>query len=58
MGIADPYPLGEMEGIGNSYPGRALDHAIELGLMTEKEGEDFWGENILNWLNIKKEDFV
>ena len=32
MGLDDPYPLGEMEGVGTSYPGRVLDYAIETGI--------------------------
>jgi len=56
MGLDDPFPLGEMEGIGTSYPGRVLDYAIETGTITEKEGRDIWGKNVLDWLGLKKED--
>ena len=30
-------PLGEIEGIGTSYPGRVLDYATEIGILTEEE---------------------
>ena len=56
MGLDDPFPLGEMEGIGTSYPGRVLDYAIETGIITDKEGKDIWHKNVLDWLNIKLED--
>ena len=58
MGLDDPFPLGEMEGVGTSYPGRALDYAIEIGALTESEGKDVWHKNVLDWLGIKKEDFI
>ena len=52
MGLDDPFPLGEMEGVGTSYPGRVLDYAIETGIFTEQEGKDIWHKNVLNWLNF------
>ena len=55
MGLDDPFPLGEMEGIGTSYPGRVLDYAIKIGALTEKEGKDIWCKNVLDWLGLKKE---
>jgi aminocarboxymuconate-semialdehyde decarboxylase len=58
MGLDDPYPLGEMEDIGTSYPGRVLDYAIENGVFTKKEGKNIWHKNVLDWLGIKKEDFL
>lgn len=50
MGLDDPYPLGEMEGVGSSYPGRVVDYAVEVGILTEHEREDIWQKNVLNWL--------
>ena len=58
MGLDDPYPLGEIEGVGTSYPGRVLDYAIEIGVLSNQEGKDIWHKNVLNWLGIKKEDFI
>ena len=57
MGLDDPFPLGEMAGIGTSYPGRVLDYAVETGVLTEQEGRDIWNKNVLDWLG-KKEDFI
>ncbi len=56
MGLDDPYPLGEIEGVGNSYPGRILDQAVDEGSITEQEKKDIWHKNVLDWLGIKKED--
>ena len=58
MGLDDPFPLGEIEGVGTSYPGRVLDYAREKGILTEQEEKDIWYKNILDWLGIKKEDFI
>ena len=58
MGLDDPFPLGEMQGVGTSYPGRVLDYAIETGILTENEGKDIWNKNVLDWLGLKKEDFL
>ena len=57
MGLDDPFPLGEIEGVGTSYPGRVLDYAIEIGVLTEQDGKDVWCKNVLDWLNMKQEDF-
>jgi len=53
MGLDDPYPLGEMEGVGTSYPGRVVDFAVENGILTEQEGKDMWHKNVQDWLGIK-----
>jgi aminocarboxymuconate-semialdehyde decarboxylase len=58
MGLDDPFPLGEIEGVGTSYPGRVVDFAIEDGVLSRQEGKDIWQKNVLNWLGIKKEDFM
>jgi hypothetical protein len=58
MGLDDPFPLGEVEGVGTSYPGRVVDYAQKIGVLSEKESNDIWCRNVLNWLNIKKEDFL
>ena len=53
MGLDDPYPLGEIEGIGTSYPGRVLDYATEIGVLTEEEKNNIWHKNVINWLGKK-----
>ncbi|MAO72247.1 MAG: amidohydrolase [Flavobacteriales bacterium] len=53
MGLDDPYPLGEIEGIGTSYPGRVLDYATEIGILTEEEKNNIWYKNVINWLGKK-----
>ena len=58
MGVDDPYPLGEIEGVGTSYPGRVLDYAIETGIVTKQEGKDIWCKNVLEWLGLKKENIT
>lgn len=49
-GLDDPYPLGEMEGVARSYPGRVIDFAVEAGILTEKESKEIWYDNVLRWL--------
>ena len=58
MGIDDPFPLGEIEGVGTSYPGRVLDYAIETGIVTNQQGKDIWCKNVLEWLGLKKENIT
>lgn len=52
VGLDDPYPLGEMEGVGTSYPGRVVDYAVKNGILSAQEGEDMWHKNVLRWLGI------
>ena len=56
MGLDDPYPLGEVDGVGTSYPGRVVDYALEIGVLDKNEVRDIWHKNVLNWLGIKKID--
>lgn len=49
-GLDDPYPLGEMEGVRNSYPGRVIDFAVEVDILAQKEADDIWYGNVLRWL--------
>lgn len=49
-GLDDPYPLGEMEGVARSYPGRVIDFAIEANIITKKESSEIWYDNVLRWL--------
>jgi aminocarboxymuconate-semialdehyde decarboxylase len=54
MALDDPYPLGEMDGVGTSYPGRVVDYAVEVGILTEQEGKDIWHKNVLDWLGVNE----
>ena len=49
-GLDDPYPLGEMEGVGSSYPGRVIDFAVEVDILTQREAAEIWRDNVLRWL--------
>jgi len=50
LGLDDPYPLGEMENVEDSYPGKVLDDAVRLEIITEKEKDSIWNNHIVNWL--------
>ncbi len=49
-GLDDPYPLGEMEDVPHSYPGRVIEEACQSGIITLDEKQAIWHDNILNWL--------
>ncbi len=49
-GLDDPYPLGEMEGVGSGYPGRVIDFAVEVDILTQEEANRIWYDNVLRWL--------
>lgn len=49
-GLDDPYPLGEMEGVARSYPGRVIDFAVEANIITQDESDRIWKDNVLRWL--------
>jgi len=49
-GLDDPYPLGEMEGVGKSYPGRVIDTAVEYNILNKEESGKIWKDNVLTWL--------
>jgi aminocarboxymuconate-semialdehyde decarboxylase len=52
MGLDDPYPLGEMESDQqSSYPGKILDLAIDRDIITQKESDAMWSNNVLQWLH-------
>ncbi len=53
-GLDDPYPLGEMEGVGTSYPGRVIDFAVEIDIITQEESNNIWNSNVLRWLGKDK----
>jgi aminocarboxymuconate-semialdehyde decarboxylase len=52
-GLDDPYPLGEMEGVRNSYPGRVIDFAVESGILSAEESARIWHQNVERWLGKK-----
>lgn len=49
-GLDDPYPLGEMEGVARSYPGRVIDFAVEADILSKDEADRIWSDNVLRWL--------
>lgn len=53
-GLDDPYPLGEMEGVARSYPGRVIDFAVEAGILSQVESNAIWYDNVLKWLGKDK----
>jgi len=53
-GLDDPYPLGEMEGVANSYPGRVVDFAVEVDILKQSEADRIWYDNVLRWLGKDK----
>jgi len=53
-GLDDPYPLGEMEGVANSYPGRVIDFAVEADILTQNEADEIWYDNVLRWIGKDK----
>lgn len=52
-GLDDPYPLGEMEGVRNSYPGRVIDFAVEAGILSQEESNRIWYQNVERWVGKK-----
>ncbi len=50
VGLDDPYPLGEMDGVGNSYPGKVIDEALKNGVFSEADKHAVWSTNVLKWL--------
>ena len=57
-GLDDPYPLGEMKHVGDGYPGKLLNDALERNVITKEEHSEIWYDNVLNWLyGSKKELF-
>lgn len=49
-GLDDPYPLGEMETVPNSYPGKVIDEAVEMDFITAAERSQIWNNNVIKWL--------
>lgn len=55
-GLDDPYPLGEMESVPGSYPGKVLDEALSEKLISENQFESIWNQNVKNWIGRKMID--
>lgn len=53
MGLDDPYPLGEMEGVGSSYPGKVVNDAVKLGVINTTDEAAIWSTNVEKWLGFK-----
>lgn len=49
-GLDDPYPLGEMKGVGDCYPGKVIDEAVDKAFITKDERDDIWNKNVGAWL--------
>jgi len=49
-GLDDPYPLGEIESVANSYPGKVIDDAVNLDILTQQDADLIWHDNVLKWL--------
>lgn len=59
-GLDDPYPLGEMETVGQSYPGKVIDDAVASQVISAKQKSEIWFDNVISWLNPeeKKNQFI
>ncbi|MDF1695838.1 MAG: amidohydrolase family protein [Saprospiraceae bacterium] len=51
VGLDDPYPLGEMESVPDSYPGKVIDDALKNGVIKPEDVQSVWKSNIERWLN-------
>lgn len=49
-GLDDPYPLGEMETVPDSYPGKVIDDAVQHDIITTEDRDAIWLDNVLRWL--------
>lgn len=49
-GLDDPYPLGEMESVPGSYPGKVIDEAVSAGIISSTDRDDIWNKNVMHWL--------
>lgn len=55
LGLDDPYPLGEMESEPqSSYPGKLLDLALQEHIVTPKQHQEIWEDNVLRWLGAEQ----
>jgi aminocarboxymuconate-semialdehyde decarboxylase len=51
-GLDDPYPLGEMDEIESSYPGKVLDDAVQHQIISDRERQLIWHNNVIQWLGF------
>jgi len=59
LGLDDPYPLGEMESEPqSSYPGKLLDLAVDENMLTNKQKDELWCDNVLRWLGADKDEVL
>ena len=57
MGLDDPYPLGEMESLSqSSYPGKLLDLAVSEDIVSKKQYDEIWKDNVLRWLGSEHDE--
>lgn len=49
-GLDNPYPLGEMETVKDSYPGKVIDQGLEEGIIDKKDFDNIWDTNVRRWL--------
>lgn len=53
FGIDNPYPLGEMDSVEGSYPGKVLDECHESGILSKEQVKKIKYNNVLRWLGKK-----
>ncbi len=51
-GLDDPYPLGEMENVPGCYPGKVIEDAVALNIISQQDANNIWHNNVLKWLNL------
>jgi aminocarboxymuconate-semialdehyde decarboxylase len=49
-GLDDPYPLGEMENVPGSYPGKVIDDAVLTNVISNMERDQIWYDNVMRWI--------
>jgi aminocarboxymuconate-semialdehyde decarboxylase len=49
-GLDDPYPLGEMESVPGSYPGKVIDDAVLAEVISNMERDQIWYDNVMRWI--------
>lgn len=51
-GLDDPYPLGEMDEIEDSYPGKVIEEAVLASVINEQQAGQIWNKNVCHWLGF------
>ena len=49
-GLDNPYPLGEMDSVKGSYPGKVIFDAEIHGIISESDKKAIWKDNVERWL--------